>query len=64
MRIHVQQLLTLVLVVGTIMPGAGAYGVSQTLNPAGILVSMNLLLMGGSLVTLAVTSITTPPPRV
>lgn len=34
MRIHVQQLLTLVLVVGTIMPGAGAYGVSQLQSPA------------------------------
>lgn len=56
--------LVIVLGVGLVLVGVALALIDGTLNPAGILVSMNLLLMGGSLVTLAVTSITTPPPRV
>lgn len=54
----------IVLGVGLALIGGALALIDGALDPAGILVSMNLLLMGGSLVTLAVTSITTPPPRV
>lgn len=54
----------IVLGVGLVLIGGALALIDGVLDPAGILVSMNLLLMGGSLVTLAVTSITTSPRRV
>jgi len=56
--------LVVVLGVGLVLIGGALALIDGSLDPAGILVSMNLLLMGGSLVTLAVTSITTSPPKV